>query len=212
MASGNSQRPGRRPGRRVSWQAGFTMLEVLVSIFIMTLGLLGLAGLQIRAQQAELESYQRAQALILANDMADRINANRRAAQCYNFTSNTSTGSPFAGGGTSNTAPVCGPYGTTVTRARADADLDEWHDTLNGATEQLGSNQVGAMVGARGCVSLDTSVTPNVYRVSVSWTGQTPTKDPETVDSALTCGKSAYTDQTRRRVVSITFPMACLNC
>ncbi len=86
--------PWRRGGN-ASWQAGFTMLEILVSIFIMTLGLLGLAGLQLRAQQGELESYQRAQALILANDMADRINANRRAAQCYNF-ADASTGSPFA--------------------------------------------------------------------------------------------------------------------
>jgi type IV pilus assembly protein PilV len=192
--------------------AGFTMLEVLVSIFIMTLGLLGLAGLQVRAQQAELESYQRAQALILLQDMADRINANRRAALCYNFTTNTTTGSPFAGGGSGVSAPVCGPFGTIPTRARADADLAEWHATLNGAAEQLGANQVGAMVGARGCVSLDTSVAPNIYRVSVAWQGNVKTKDPTTVDGTLTCGTGQYGDEAQRRVVALTFPMACLNC
>jgi type IV pilus assembly protein PilV len=191
--------------------AGFTMLEVLVSIFIMTLGLLGLAGLQVRAQQAELESYQRAQAIILVQDMADRINANRRAALCYNFTTNVAGGAPFAGSG-AGSAPVCGPYGTVDTRVRADADMTEWHATLNGAAEQLGGNQVGAMIGARGCVSLDTSVTPNLYRVSVAWQGTSKTKDPATVDGTLTCGKGNYGDEAQRRIVAITFPMACLNC
>jgi type IV pilus assembly protein PilV len=194
-----------------SRNAGFTMLEVLVSIFIMTLGLLGLAGLQVRAQQAELESYQRAQALILVQDMADRINANRRAALCYNFTTNATTGAPFAGSG-GGSAPICGPYGTVATRARADLDLAEWHDTLNGAAEQIGLNQVGAMVGARGCVRLDTSVVPNVYRVSVAWQGAVKTKDPASVDGTLTCGKNQYGDEAQRRIVAITFPMACLNC
>src|SRR4051812_34767512 len=65
---------------------GFTMIEVLVSLFIVTLGLLGLAALQAKAQQAELESYQRAQALVLVQDMVDRINANRKTAGCYAFT------------------------------------------------------------------------------------------------------------------------------
>lgn len=193
-------------------QTGFTMLEVLVSIFIMTLGLLGLAGLQVQAQRAELEAYQRAQALILVQDMADRVNANRRAALCYNFTTNTTSGSPFAGGGSGVSAPVCGPFGTIATRARADLDLSEWHATLNGAAEQLGGNQVGAMIGARGCVSLDTSVTPNLYRISVAWQGTAPTRDPTAVDATLTCGRGNYGSHAQQRIVAIAFPMACLNC
>ena len=48
-------------------QAGFNLLEVLVALFIITVGLLGLAGMQVAAQQAELEAYQRAQAMVLMN-------------------------------------------------------------------------------------------------------------------------------------------------
>jgi type IV pilus assembly protein PilV len=189
---------------------GFSMLEVLVSIFIMTVGLLGMAAMQVRAQQAELESYQRAQALILVSAMADRINANRKAAGCYAFTTATS-GAPYAGSG--GTAPTCGAYGTTETRTRANTDLSEWHNTLNGAAEQLSGSQVGAMIGARGCVSADTSSSPNVYRVSVAWQGLTKSVNPESVDSAYTCGKGQYgSDESLRRVVSITFPLACLSC
>jgi len=49
---------GRRHG-------GFTLIEILVTLFILAIGLLGLAGMQALAQKTELESYQRAQALIL---------------------------------------------------------------------------------------------------------------------------------------------------
>ena len=52
---------------------GFSMIEVLVALLIIVLELLGLAGLQVRMQQAEFESYQRAQAVILLQDMVERI-------------------------------------------------------------------------------------------------------------------------------------------
>ena len=53
-------------------QAGFTMIEVLITFIILVVGLLGLIGLQVRSQQAEMESYQRGQALVLMQDMIDR--------------------------------------------------------------------------------------------------------------------------------------------
>ena len=53
------------------------MIEVLVSLVILLLGLLGLIGLQAKAHNAEIESYQRAQAIVLLQDMFDRMNANR---------------------------------------------------------------------------------------------------------------------------------------
>ena len=41
-------------------QEGFSMIEVLVTMVILMLGLLGLAGLMIASQRAEVEAYQRA--------------------------------------------------------------------------------------------------------------------------------------------------------
>jgi len=191
--------------------SGFTMIEVLVSIVIIAVGLLGLAGIQARAQQAELESYQRAQALILLQDMVDRINANRKTAGCYAFTPLPDNGSVFAGTGAA--APTCaGAFGTTQTRAQADADLLAWHNLLVGTAEALGANQVGAMIGARGCVSLDTTVNPNIYRVSVAWQGMTPTVNPTSVDPSLSCATGQFGSDLQRRVISVSFPLACLNC
>ena len=52
---------------------GFTLVEVLVSLLIFSVGLLGCAGLQGRAQQAQQEAYQRAYAINLMTDMGMRI-------------------------------------------------------------------------------------------------------------------------------------------
>ncbi len=41
-------------------QAGFNLMEILITLLVLTTGLLGLVGMQAVAQRAELESYQRA--------------------------------------------------------------------------------------------------------------------------------------------------------
>ena len=193
---------------------GFSLLEILVSILLMTIGLLGLLGVLGKAQVAELESYQRAQALILAGDMVDRINANRTGADCYNFTTNNGNGSPWAGAPSSAAsapAVICSSsVSAAAVRARATADINEWHAALNGAGEQLNGTDVGAMIGARGCVSYDTAANPKVFRVSVSWQGMTDTISPTSVDSAFTCATNQYGTEAKRRTVSLTFPVACL--
>ena len=65
---------------------GFGMVEVLVTMFILLTGLLGLVKLMAHGQRSEMESYQRGQALVLLQDMVGRINANRTAAGCYAIT------------------------------------------------------------------------------------------------------------------------------
>ena len=64
-------------------QRGTSLIEVMVTVVILTFGLLGLAGLQSRLQLSEMEAYQRSQALILLDDMASRVTTNRNAASTY---------------------------------------------------------------------------------------------------------------------------------
>jgi type IV pilus assembly protein PilV len=183
--------------------AGFSLIEVLVALVILLVGLLGLAGLQVRAQQAEMESYQRAQALVLLQDMVDRINANRKVASCYAITTDTANGLPSLGTGYSG-APACAA-GTAQQNATAVADLTAWSNALKGAAETAGGGNIGAMIGARGCVSYDN--TAAVYTVSVAWQGLSATAAP----SGLTCGKGQYGDESRRRAVSATVRIATLS-
>ena len=72
-----------RVGAGVWSMRGTSLIEVLVTIVILAIGLLGMAGLEARLQTSEMEAYQRAQALILLNDMASRISANGANAAFY---------------------------------------------------------------------------------------------------------------------------------
>ena len=170
-------------------QAGTSMIEVLISIVIVVLGLLGLAGLQSRAQLAEAESFQRAQAIVLLQDMVDRINSNRKNALSYE------TPGVGTGGGEGNCAALNG----------AALDLCEWHNALLGASESAGGLKVGAMIGARGCVEETVAVMPRQYMVSVVWQGVTNTKAPGT-----TCGSGLYGDEKTRRALTATVTVGCL--
>jgi type IV pilus assembly protein PilV len=190
----------------VADESGFSMIEVLVSIVIVAIGLLGMAGLSARTTTAEYEAYQRAQALILLSDMVDKINANRKAAGCYAIT-DPSSGSPALGTGGTLT-PACAAYGTALEQARAVADLTDWNNKLLGAAETQSGNAVGVMTGARGCVSLDPLT--NTYQIAVAWQGMTATVAPTSVDATWLCGAGLYGPESQRRLVSITLSIANL--
>ncbi len=59
---------------------GFTLAEVLVALLVLSIGLLGAAGLQLASLRSSQDAYLRSQASILALDMIERMRANRDAA------------------------------------------------------------------------------------------------------------------------------------
>ncbi len=191
------------------------MIEVLVTLIILLIGLLGLAGLMVQSQRSEMESYQRAQALVLLQDMAGRINANRKVASCYAYTTNAANGTPYLGVG-STTTPTC-TAGTTAQNTRAVQDMTAWNQLLTGSAETSGGSNVGAMVGARGCVSYGGSGTEvldkngvaiagsGIYTIAVAWQGL-----GNTAIATPNCAQGLYGNEAQRRVVSLTLRMASL--
>ena len=171
---------------------GSSLIEVLVTMLILMLGLLGMAGLQGRALSAQMESYQRSQALILLKDMVDRVNANRANAASYVTAQARGTGF-----NSSLVASCAGLSGSGL-------DLCEWHNALLGATEVSGSSNVGAMIGARGCVY---TTATNQYLVAVAWQGMSQTATP-----VIDCGADQYgSNDAYRRVVATPITIATLN-
>jgi type IV pilus assembly protein PilV len=174
-------------------QRGATLIEILVTLVIIAFGLLGMAGLQAQLQVSGVESYQRSQALLLLNDMANRIAANRNNAASYV----TGTSSP------TGTSATCGTVSGTSTRA--EIDMSEWCNSLLGAAEVSGTDKVGAMIGARGCIVQSGT---NDYRIEIAWQGLSPLGTPP---AGLACGANSYNSTTTgaacssdrcRRVVS----------
>lgn len=173
------------------------MIEVLVTIVILAIGLLGLAGLQSRLQASEMEAYQRAQALILLNDMASRLSTNRAKAATYVTANPLGAGMPCP----------------TATSNQQQVDAGEWCEALQGAGElSSGDSKVGAMLGGRGCIE---SIGVDAYRLTVAWQGLTPVSAPP---AAVTCGKDSYdtagtacTSDRCRRVLTTTVRIAKLD-
>jgi type IV pilus assembly protein PilV len=159
-------------------QTGFTLLEILIAIVVVAFGLLGLFGLQAKAQKAETESYERTQALVLIQDIADRMNANRTDA----FSQAYVTASPVGSGG--KLTDCSGKIG-------ADLDLCEWGNLLKGSAEMAsgaacstasGAGCIGAMLSASGCIAYDATTEladstgavqagTGIYTISVVWQG-----------------------------------------
>jgi type IV pilus assembly protein PilV len=180
-------------------QHGTTLIEVLIALVIAAVGLLGLASLQMRLQLSDMESYQRAQALLLLDDMTNRLAANRDQAATYI----TGAGAPLGSGMNCPTA-----VGTLQ-----QTDTQQWCTALQGAAENMGGNNTGAMIGARGCVE---ALGANSYLITVAWQGMTPTAAP---GAGVACGAGLYagapgsacTGDLCRRTVTTVLNIATLN-
>ncbi len=123
---------------------GFTLIEVLIALIIMSVGMLGIAGLYVHSMQAGRTSLFRHNAVILAGDVADRIRANPRA------------GAAYAGAGADNNCVAGGVDCTAAEMAAHDIFL--W-------------DQQAAATLPNGDVAIvyDNGVDPPTYAITVSW-------------------------------------------
>jgi type IV pilus assembly protein PilV len=131
---------------------GFTLIEILVTLVLISVGLLGVAALQLRTLRANKESYVRSQAGVLAADILDRMRANPSAFRNgeYDVTWNgTSAPAPATGSGSSSTSPS-GP--------RAVADLTAWQTAINNTLPGDADTVAGRIVRAN-----------NVVTVTIRW-------------------------------------------
>lgn len=182
-------------------QHGTTLLEVLITMVILAFGLLGIAAFQSKAQLGSIEAYQRAQAVVLLEDLQARISNNAVAAQAY--VTSTPLGTP------DTTSANCATLAAGSARDRC-----EWSTALKGAAELKASAGVGAMTGARGCVTelqapnpASGVCQPGLYLLTVAWQGLHPTKAP-----ALACGKDQYGADTNRRAIAVRVAVGLPDC
>jgi type IV pilus assembly protein PilV len=178
-----------------------SLIEVLVTMVVLAFGLLGLAAFQAKAQVGSIESYQRAQAAVLLQDMQSRLSGNSANADSY------LTADPLGTGDALDTDCSGEPAGSA-------RDKCEWSAALKGAAEQREKVSGGAMEGARGCITRVRDkneaagvCTPAVYLVSVAWQGRHATRAP-----AQACGKGKYGDDTNRRAISARVAVGLPTC
>lgn len=125
-------------------QHGFSLVEVLIALIIMSVGMLGIAGLYVNSLQAGRTSQFSHHAVTLAGDVADRIRANPTA------------GAAYAGAGGNNNC--VGASANCDAASMAGNDIFLWEaqadDTLpNGDVE----------------VTFDDTAVPPEYTIRITW-------------------------------------------
>lgn len=124
-----------------SRQRGMSLIEALVALLILSIGLLGVAGLQMQALRSNHGAHLRSQATVLAHDIADRMRANRTAA--------------LADPSAYNVDFIDVPTGTTL----ADLDVVAWKQSL-----------ADILPSGDGAIVVDVDEDRNVATITVQWT------------------------------------------
>ena len=143
-------------------QAGFTLVEVLVALVVVSVGMLGIAGLYVHGLQAGRTAMFSHQAVTLAGDVADRIRANPRAGEAY------------AGAGTDN---KCVAGGVDCNEAEMAAhDIFAW-------TQQAQNSLPNGTIQ----VQINNATVPPEYTITVGWTE--PGENPQYVVTIPVLGR-----------------------
>lgn len=120
-------------------QSGFTLLEVLVAMLVLTIGLLGLAGLMASSMRNNLSASHRTQATWMAADIIDRMRANRASAIAGGYVAAAALGTPVA-------CTVAAPAGTVEQQ-----DIAAWKSQL-GCVLPTGDGSIAVTNAARATV------------------------------------------------------------
>jgi type IV pilus assembly protein PilV len=186
--------------RQLHRQRGTTLLEVLITMVVLAFGLLGSAAFQVKAQAGASEAYQRAQAIVLLEDIHARIKSNAQHASDY--VRDQPLGNAAAIADCSALAPG------------AALDLCQWSNALTGTAESKAGVSIGAMPGARGCItqlqapdSASGVCQPGIYLLSIAWQGAHKIKS-----SSLACGRNLYGDDGNRRAIALRIAVGLPSC
>lgn len=169
---------------------GFTLIELLVSLLLFSLGLLGYGALQQQIQTQQLTLVQRNQVINLVAIMANQLELNYLAAECYNL------GKIQLGVGDQH-SHSCKLDIDAEARARAEEDINQWHRQLQGL------QSIAVPLNARGCI--ERQKTTNSYSLTLAWQGL-----KEHSISLSACGDGQYADNRLRRIFtySVNLPGA----
>ena len=142
--------------RYFAMQKGFSMLEVLITLVIIAIALLGTAGLQILAMRMGQSGQFRTQAVFLASDMAERIESNKAAAVNYVLAS-TSIPSVAA---TDCSANSCD------NATMASWDISQWGNAIVASGLPQASWQISQISAGN----------PSTYNIVIRWTDRSSVK------------------------------------
>lgn len=139
--------------------SGFSLVEALVALVVLSIGMLGIAALYVESLRAGRSALLRSEAVMLAADMADRIRTNPTAGSAYAKTVDAA----------GTVTATCNPGGTGCTPAQmASHDIALWTQLIDDRYDSPATGRL-ALPGGRGVIQVDPATLPMTYRITVSW-------------------------------------------
>jgi type IV pilus assembly protein PilV len=184
---------------RFRLQRGVTLFEIMITVFVLSIGLLGIAALQGRSKNTNYEAVQRTTAGLLAQDIIERMRANPAGLASYRAAA--------LRGETITTAPDCTAGEPCTTPADlATYDLHEWERAIDGVAEESSDGgATGGLVSPTGCISGPVGGGAGTYTVAIAWRGLTALTNPTTNACGEDSGLYGANDKFRRVLAIDTY-------
>lgn len=128
-------------------QTGFTLIEAMVSLVVLSVGMIGIAALYAQGLGAGRTAQFRTQAVNLVGDMAERIRANRRGLAAYGGPAANSGCDPQNGGGIDCTPAQMAAH-----------DLFAWNQLVQ-----------QALPNGQSLIQVNPVAVPPSYTIQVTW-------------------------------------------
>jgi type IV pilus assembly protein PilV len=181
-------------------QSGVTLIEVLVTLFVMSIGMLGLAGLQSTTVKDGLDTAKRSQIMWLVSELVERMRANP-AGQATGYTAVSGTSCSGWAPNKQCAANGAGDANTTCS-ANDMAEFDVWEVFCGRSETNVMANSVDAFEldsFSISCSGGGTCGDRSNFTVSISWTSQA-------IDDARLLSDTAKADQNTQTIEMVVIP------
>ena len=182
-------------------QRGVSLVEVLVTLVLISLALLGSASLQVMSKRSNYAAIQRTSAAHFANDYLSRMRSNRTALASY-------LPGDDLGGASLGAEPAkdCSGSGAGCTDAEIAAyEQWSWEQELDGALETIGGVASGGLLEPTACISGPVGGTSGLYEVAIAWRGTIEHVNPDINDCGADSGKYGADNEYRHVLVMQAF-------
>lgn len=183
-------------------QRGVSLIEVLVTVLVLSIGILGISGLGAFGKRATFEAVQRSTASELAYALLEEMRGTKAAiATVYLVVGPLGRGSIDP-----EPMPACDVLGAGCTADEfAMHSLWAWERMLDSGLETAGGNDTGGLIDATACIDGPAGGVEGVYSVTVVWRGTTELTDPAVNACGAASGLYGANGEYRRMAVVQTY-------
>jgi type IV pilus assembly protein PilV len=182
-------------------QRGVSLIEVLVTLVLISVALLGSASLQVISKRANSQALYRTSAAHLANDFLSRMRSDRPSLETF-------VAAGTLGGATQGGAPAksCADAGALCSSAElAEYNLWQWEQDLDGAAETTAGINSGGLLEPTACIDGPAGGAAGVYEIAIAWRGTTEHPNPTIHDCGEGSGKYGASNEYRHVLVMHAF-------